>query len=75
MGEAAAVVVPPSLAAMQMELTILHGHTYAVRRVRCSPHAQGLIASCSYDMTMRMWDMESPNSLLQVFEHHTGALF
>jgi peroxin-7 len=60
---------------MQMELTILHGHTYAVRRVRCSPHAQGLIASCSYDMTMRMWDMESPNSLLQVFEHHTGALF
>ena len=22
-------------------------------------------------MTMRMWDMESPNSQLQVFEHHT----
>lgn len=54
-----------------MELTILHGHTYAVRRVRCSPHSQGLIASCSYDMTMKMWDMESPNSLLQSFEHHT----
>ena len=54
-----------------MELTILHGHTYAVRRVRCSPHQQGVIASCSYDMTMRMWDMESPNSQLQCFEHHT----
>lgn len=35
----------------QRELAVLFGHGYAVRRVLFSPHAETLIASCSYDMT------------------------
>lgn len=28
------------------------GHTYAVRRIRWSPHSDSVMASCSYDMTV-----------------------
>lgn len=29
------------------ELNTLKGHTYGVRRVKCSPHDENIIASCS----------------------------
>ncbi|KAJ3190116.1 peroxisomal targeting signal 2 receptor [Gaertneriomyces sp. JEL0708] len=38
------------------EVNVLRGHEYAVRRVKCSPHNGSLVASASYDMTMRVWD-------------------
>ena len=44
----------------ERELAVLLGHAYAVRRVAFSPHAQTLLASCSYDMTVRLWDYAAP---------------
>jgi peroxin-7 len=37
-----------------------------------SPHAENIVASCSYDMTVRLWDVASPtNPLMQTWGHHT----
>ena len=35
------------LRAPEQELSVLRGHSYAVRRVKCSPHDEHVIASCS----------------------------
>jgi WD40 repeat protein len=40
-------------------LATLTGHQYAVRRVKCSPHAESVVYSASYDMTLRMWCVPS----------------
>ncbi|KXS13201.1 WD40 repeat-like protein [Gonapodya prolifera JEL478] len=37
-------------------VTVMRGHEYAVRRVRCSPHNEAIVASAGYDMTVRFWD-------------------
>eukprot|EP00850_Spirogloea_muscicola_P014406 SM000103S09498 [mRNA] locus=s103:311070:313114:+ [translate_table: standard] len=53
-------------------LAELRGHGYAVRRVRCCPHAAGLVASASYDMTVAVWDWRAPeDALLARYDHHT----
>ena len=51
----------------------LEGHSYAVRRVKCSPHAENIVASCSYDFTTKIWDISRPHGLqqLQSFDDHT----
>lgn len=47
-------------------------HSYAVRRVQFSPHAESQIASCSYDMTVKLWDWQAPeDALLRSWDHHT----
>ena len=38
---------------------VLLGHTYPVRKVAFSPHAAGLLLSCSYDMTVRLLDLST----------------
>jgi len=38
--------------------------SYAVRRVLWSPHAEHLLASCSYDMSVKMWDTAAPQGPL-----------
>jgi len=48
------------------------GHTYAVRRVKCSPFHEPLVASCSYDMSVRVWDFHAPeNAVVQRCEQHS----
>ncbi|KAN0060100.1 peroxisomal targeting signal 2 receptor [Thecaphora frezii] len=37
----------------------LLGHEYAVRKVAWSPHAPNVVASASYDMTARIWDVDA----------------
>ena len=39
-------------------LATLLGHEYAVRKVAFSPHSPTLLASASYDMTARIWDVD-----------------
>lgn len=66
----------------KQEMCTLQGHTYAVRRVVFSPFHPTQLYSCSYDMTMCMWDydaakdaaamgprMQSP--LLRRWDHHS----
>ena len=48
----------------------LGGHTQAVRRVKCDPYHGNMIASCSYDFTVR-WG-EFPNSVSIETPAHNG---
>lgn len=52
---------PGSLGGVTMTTPIaaLLGHEYAVRKVAWSPHAANLLASASYDMTARVWDVDA----------------
>ncbi|XP_053737967.1 peroxisomal biogenesis factor 7 [Synchiropus splendidus] len=53
----------------------LLGHTYAVRRVKFSPFCKTLLASCSYDFTVRFWDVSLDPPLQQVQQHHSEFVF
>lgn len=57
------------------EMAVLAGHTYAVRRVKCNPHSATEVYSCSYDMTMCLWDYaagpEAGGPLRRRWDHHT----
>jgi len=37
-------------------LQVLVGHGYAVKRLKCHPHATRVVGSVSYDMTCCLWD-------------------
>lgn len=39
-------------------VSTLSGHEFAVRRVKASPHHPQIVASCSYDMSCRLWDIQ-----------------
>jgi peroxin-7 len=53
------------------EVICLPGHEYAVRRVKCSPHRGNIIASASYDMSVRLWDMAAPVPMVELHDAHT----
>jgi peroxin-7 len=55
--------LPPSSASASTVATLL-GHEYAVRRVAFSPHSANVLASAGYDMTARVWHVDS-SSLAQ----------
>jgi peroxin-7 len=51
---------------------LLLGHSYPVRKLAFSPHAAPLLLSCSYDMTVRLWDTAAAEDpLVRVWGHHT----
>ncbi|GAA6105001.1 peroxisomal targeting signal 2 receptor-like [Tachysurus ichikawai] len=47
------------------------GHSYAIRRVKFSPFNKTMLASCSYDFTVRVWDFSRSPPLLDTMEHHS----
>ena len=53
-------------------ISMLHGHHYAIRRVCFDPHSESRLMSCSYDMTVRLWDtrVETENSCIRVWDSH-----
>lgn len=58
------------LRSLKAPLSILQGHRYPIKRVKCSPHHENIILSGSYDMTVNVFDtqdMASPNKF-----SHTG---
>lgn len=38
---------------------------------QCSPHNRSLLASCSYDFTIRTWNINNSRHPLESIEHHT----
>lgn len=46
-----------------------NGHELAVRRVKFSPHSEDLIASCSYDMTVKLRSVST--GIGKVFNQHS----
>ncbi|XP_062148675.1 peroxisome biogenesis protein 7-like [Alnus glutinosa] len=54
----------------RVPISVLSGHGYAVRKVRFSLHRQGLMVSCSYDMTVCLWDYMLEDALMGRYDHH-----
>ncbi|RWR89234.1 WD40 repeat [Cinnamomum micranthum f. kanehirae] len=52
-------------------VSVLNGHSMAVRKVKFSPHRESLIASCSYDMSVCLWDYRVEDALIGRNDHHT----
>ncbi len=43
-----------------------------MRRVEFSPHQERVLVSCSYDMTVKLWDTGGPEEpLVRDWGHHT----
>ncbi|TRY97273.1 hypothetical protein DNTS_020572 [Danionella cerebrum] len=53
---------------------ILQGHTEKIYSVRFHPHASGLLASSSYDLTVRLWSLESREEVTRL-TGHTEQIF
>lgn len=52
-------------------LEILFGHRYPVKKAKFSPFNRDLILSCSYDMTVQVWNMADPIKMLsRTFDRH-----
>lgn len=60
------------LRALAKPVSVLAGHEFAVRRVKTSPHSPFILASASYDMTVRFWDSRTG---AQVFVHNMHTEF
>ena len=54
-----------------MPMTTLRGHTYAIRRLKFSPHQPDLLGSVSYDMTCCLWNTQVEDAMLQRCQHHS----
>jgi peroxin-7 len=53
----------PPLKSIQM------AHDYAIKKIRFSPHLPNLFGTVSYDMNTKLWDMNSPNAVLDAKNH------
>jgi len=41
-------------------VSMLFGHRYPVKKVKFSPFSKDILLSCSYDMTVRLWNVMDP---------------
>ncbi len=53
---------------MARPLRTLHGHKYAIKKLSSSPFDGEMLASCGYDMNVRVWRGET---CVKVFDSHT----
>ncbi|WFD31075.1 peroxisomal targeting signal 2 receptor [Malassezia sp. CBS 17886] len=56
----------PSAQTSLGEAAVLVGHQYAVRNVAWSPHEANCLASASYDMSARLWNVDDAARAAQV---------
>ena len=52
-----------------MSLCFHSGHTEKIYFVRFHPLATNVLASGSYDMTVRIWDIETEEEMIQLVGH------
>ena len=50
------------------------GHDFAIRRVKCSPHSGAIVATASYDTTMKLFDISNGKQLF-INNAHTEFVF
>lgn len=50
---------PPMMGGQGQNTAVMLGHEYAVRKVAFSPHDARSLASASYDMSARIWDLDA----------------
>ncbi|MCJ8739482.1 hypothetical protein PDJAM_G00047780, partial [Pangasius djambal] len=48
---------------------VLQGHTEKIYSIKFHPHASGLVVSSSYDMTVRLWDLETGREVKKLSGH------
>ena len=48
----------------------LTGHQLPVRKIKFSPYHANILASSSYDMSVKVWDCNTQRNI-NSFEHHT----
>ncbi|CAL9015656.1 unnamed protein product [Prunus brigantina] len=56
---------------IRVPISVLNGHSYAVRKIKFSPHRQSSMMSCSYDMSVCLWDYMVEDALVARYDHHT----
>ncbi|KAK4770814.1 hypothetical protein SAY87_031346 [Trapa incisa] len=52
-------------------VAVLNGHGYAVKKMKFSPHRGSLMASCSYNMIVCLWDYMVEDALVGRYGHRT----
>jgi peroxin-7 len=53
----------------------LTGHSYGVRRLKCSPHDPNVIGTVSYDMSVGIWNTKAPYPRIQNANQHREFVF
>ncbi|XP_041943104.1 coronin-7-like isoform X3 [Alosa sapidissima] len=48
---------------------VLQGHTEKIYSIKFHPHASGLLVSSSYDLTVRLWDLQSGKEVKKLKGH------
>nr|XP_055050873.1 coronin-7 [Misgurnus anguillicaudatus] len=48
---------------------VLRGHTEKIYSIKFHPHASGLLASSSYDLTVRLWNLETGEEVKRLGGH------
>uniref|UniRef100_A0A8C2GFE2 Coronin n=1 Tax=Cyprinus carpio TaxID=7962 RepID=A0A8C2GFE2_CYPCA len=48
---------------------VLRGHTEKIYSIKFHPHASGLLASSSYDLTVRLWNLETGEEVKRLSGH------
>ena len=53
----------------------LEDHGHAVKRIKFSPFHPGILASASYDLSVRLFDTGLPDPSLEIVSHHSEFVY